>query len=376
MITIKNFVVTLLKKEPVLCIAALLAFLSMFVVPPSFDYIAYIDFRVLSLLFCFMIIIAGFDYIGFFHWLASKILPRLKTTRQLALVFVYLCFFSSMFITNDVALLTFVPFSIMVLNLTGQQDNLIFVIVQETIAANLGSMLTPIGNPQNLYLYAISGMGGAEFIKITAGPTFVAFLLLTAMGFRVKRIPLQENWSEQVFLRQQYKLILYLLLFLLSLVTVLHIIPYYITLVIVIIVVVAFDRKRFGEVNYGLLLTFLCFFLFIGNIGNITPIRNVLETFIEGREYGMAIILSQFISNVPATMLLSNFTNHYDALLLGVNIGGLGTLIASLASLISFQFYVATEQAKKRKYFIQFTSYNLIFLSIFLILHEIFLFLK
>ena len=325
------------KKETVLCIAALLSLLSAFFVPPSAEYLDYMDWRVLALLFCLMLVVAGLQSIGLFRFLGLRLLARTRTTRQLCLLLVGLCFFSAMLITNDVALITFVPFAVMILELAGISRLLIPVVVLQTIAANLGSMLTPIGNPQNLYLYSAFSIPMGTFLLQMLPLTLLSLAMLTLSVFLLPKAELTVSAPEELPPLPKGRLIFYLLLFLVALSCVVRLIPWYIMLLILVVAVFFGDRERFRSVDYFLLLTFVCFFLFIGNMERIPAVSALLQSLIQGRELLLGILLSQCISNVPAAILLSGFTDAVRPLLYGVNIGGLGTLIASLASVISYR---------------------------------------
>ena len=373
------------KKETVCCIAFLLAVVSMFFIPPSVNYFSYIDFRVLALLFSLMAVVRGFSSIGVFTRLGTLLLHKVHSLRTLAALFVFLCFFFSMLITNDVALITFVPFTILVLSMADQRQALIPVIVLETIAANLGSMLTPLGNPQNLYLYTISGLSLWDFIRIMLPYSFVsAILLLIFILFLPKdtvstataanttnstNTVTASNTSnvicEAVKARKNSRILFafYLILFLLCLLTVLHILPYQILFFLVLTGFLLLDYRVLKDVDYFLLLTFLCFFIFIGNMKQISLVHELISKLLVHHEVLMGIGASQIISNVPAAILLSGFTDDYSALLIGVNLGGLGTLIASLASLISFKFYANSNGRDTRRFLGIFTLYNVIFLG-------------
>lgn len=378
------------KKETVCCIAFLLAVVSMFFIPPSVNYFSYIDFRVLALLFSLMAVVRGFSSIGVFTRLGTLLLHKVHSLRTLAALFVFLCFFFSMLITNDVALITFVPFTILVLSMADQRQALIPVIVLETIAANLGSMLTPLGNPQNLYLYTISGLSLWDFIRIMLPYSFVsAILLLIFILFLPKdtvstataantanstNTVTASNTSnvicEAVKARKNSRILFafYLILFLLCLLTVLHILPYQILFFLVLTGFLLLDYRVLKDVDYFLLLTFLCFFIFIGNMKQISLVHELISKLLVHHEILMGIGASQIISNVPAAILLSGFTDDYSALLIGVNLGGLGTLIASLASLISFKFYTNSEGSDTRQFLGIFTLYNVIFLGVLFVL--------
>ncbi len=385
---LQKYLMQIIKNETVLCISAIAALCSMFFTPPSADYLSYIDFRVLALLFCLMVVVAGAGEIGLFLKLSKKLLQRCTNTRSLSLILVLLCFFSSMWITNDVALITFVPFAILLLRMAGQTRHLIFLVVLQTIAANLGSMVTPVGNPQNLYLYTYYQIPINDFILTTLPVTLVSLGLLISAVMLIRKEPLNMNNPEAAASGVDLKLyatetgsiqlrrgrllgILYGLLFLISLLCVVRILDYRITLLAVLLGVLVFDRRILGKVDYSLLLTFVCFFIFVGNIGNLTAARDFLAGLLEGKELPVSVLVSQIISNVPAAVLLSSFTENAKALLLGTNLGGLGTLVASLASLISYKLYCRSEGARPLRYLGVFTLYNVLFLvllSMFVIL--------
>lgn len=380
----------LFQKETVCCIAFLLAVISMCFVVPSKNYISYIDFRVLALLFCLMAVVRGFSSIGVFTRLGTMLLTHVHSLRMLSALFIFLCFFFSMLITNDVALITFVPFTILVLSMAEQKKFLIPVIVLETIAANLGSMLTPLGNPQNLYLYTISGLSIGAFVRIMLPYSFVsAILLLIFILFLPKdtvstataantanstNTVTASNTSnvicEAVKARKNPRILFtaYLILFLLCLLTVLHILPYQIMFLLVLTGFLLLDYRVLKDVDYFLLLTFLCFFIFIGNMKQISLVHELISKLLVHHEVLMGIGASQIISIVPAAILLSGFTDDYSALLIGVNLGGLGTLIASLASLISFKFYANSNGRDTRRFLGIFTLYNVIFLGVLFVL--------
>lgn len=362
-----------IKKETVLSAAILLALISACFVRPSLAYMEYIDWRVLGILLSLMIVMAGFQKNGLFDEIGMRLLSRTKNTAQLTGVLVFLCFFSSMFITNDVALITFVPFAVLTLRKCRQERLMVLVIVLQTIAANLGSMFTPIGNPQNLYLYQLSGMELGEFLLFMLPYTAVSGLLLLITIFVLsarKQKLLLENCSfsaERVFFDKK-KNVIYFVLFLICLLVVARLLPYYLALAAVLAAVFFADREVLKNVDYCLLFTFIAFFIFTGNLGNLPAFKEVLEELVEGRELLMGILASQCISNVPAALLLSGFTKNSKGLLLGVNIGGLGTLIASMASLISYKIYAHNYNKTKGIYLMWFTFANLIFLAVLVLL--------
>ena len=394
---VKGFV----KRETVLSAAVILAILSAMVIRPDREYGSYIDYKTIGLLFCLMTVMAGLQSLGVFKKAGERLLGYVKGPGAVSAVLVFLCFFFSMAITNDVALITFVPFAIAVLKMagmeplvlpvvfrmTGKEKNLLKITVLETIAANLGSMLTPVGNPQNLYLYSKAGLNAGRFMELMAPYTAVSFgmlvlcLAVVAAGNRmpgkerngrgqgpmVSGFPgfSQEAAGMEASGKRIYlgRLGLYLFLFLLSLGCVARILPWQLLLAVVITGVWIADRSLFLAVDYSLLLTFCAFFVFIGNMKRIDLIREFLNQTLHGRELLLSFGCSQIISNVPAAILLSGFTDQYAALLRGVNIGGLGTLIASLASLISYKFFAESqarfpEAGSKQSYILRFTIWN------------------
>lgn len=390
------------KKETVLCVALILAAVSSFVVLPDAQYLTYIDFRTLAILFCLMSVMAGLQKLGIFRWIAERLLVRVKNISQLILILVMLCFFFSMLITNDVALITFVPFTFTVLKLLGGEQKkklTIPVVVMQTIAANLGSMLTPIGNPQNLYLYGKAGLAVGEFVMLMLPYTLLALgmLLVWCFGFKVaaKRKFVTEGRENQESQRQQQKerksdnqaalqitftelttlkgrektLAVYLGLFVMCLLVVARVVPYIAALIVVFCVVFIMDKKVLLQVDYALLLTFAGFFIYIGNMGRIPAFSSLLQSVVEGNEVLTAVVASQAISNVPAALLLSGFTANYQGLIVGTNLGGLGTLIASMASLISYKFVAREESNRKGEYFLYFTAANICFLAALVILY-------
>lgn len=359
---IRNFI----KAEAVLCISGAAAILTMFIIPPSKEYLSYLDFRVLALLLCLMAVVAGFNKIGLFLSLSERLLTKVKNTRTLSFVLILLCFFSSMWITNDVALITFVPFAIMILSITGLKRYMIPVIVLQTVAANLGSMLTPVGNPQNLYLYSKYNVSIDDFLQITLPYTALSLVFLCVvilLTIKKETLSFELQGKQKTDKRTPLLLTMYTLLFLLCLLSVLRILDYRIALVIVVVCTLIFDRSVLWKIDYSLLLTFVFFFIFVGNLGNISVFKEFLSGLLTGRELTVSIAASQVISNVPAAVLLSVFTDNHKALILGTNLGGLGTLIASLASLISYKFYCKTEKAKPGRYLGIFTIVNILFLA-------------
>ena len=352
-----------LKKEPILVIAALAALASCILVPPDRAYPGYIDFRTLALLYALMVVSAGLRQAGALEATAHLVCRRAGSARALAAVLVALTFFSSMLITNDVALLTFVPFAVVLLGMTGRGQDLILVVVLQTAAANLGSMLTPVGNPQNLYLYSHYRLSAGDFFRITA-PVWALSLGLTLLGcLALPRVRLAPDLGEAPR-PDKKRLWLYLGLFALCLLSVFRLLPWYFLLAILAAVLLIFDRRALLRADFLLLLTFVAFFIFAGNLARLEAVEALLRRLLAGREYLTALITSQVISNVPAALLLSGFTENAGELLLGVDVGGLGTPVASLASLISLKLYSRSPGAKTGKFLLVFLLVNLLLLAL------------
>ena len=354
------------KIDKVLCIAWILAIISAFLVHPTKEYLGYIDFRSLGILWGLMVIIQGLKENSVFDRIAGFLLSKVTKSWQLSAVLIFMCFFASMLITNDVALITFVPFALMILHGCNRDDMLIPTVVLQTVAANLGSMLTPIGNPQNLYLYGLTGVGLGSFVLIMLPFSLVSAVLL-ALGLliipgREKRLSKSNRSSIISQFGSRRQIIIYAVLFAIALLTVVRVLPWYVFAIIVLVIVGGMDYKILFRADYVLLLTFIGFFIFTGNMGKIKIISSFLEEILIGREFAISVALSQVISNVPATLMLSGFTSGYKDLLIGVNVGGLGTLIASMASLISYKAYSKEYQEKSGKYLLVFTAVNAVFL--------------
>ena len=367
----KNILKTL---DPVLAVAWVLAIASAFFVHPDAKYSSYIDLRTLGILWALMVVVKGLEKNQVFEILAKKLIHKVHSAYQLALVLIGLCFFSSMFITNDVSLITFVPFAILILNECELKEMILPVVVFQTVAANLGSMLTPIGNPQNLYLYGVMKISVLDFVKILLPYTLASLVIIVVFSLflpkKKEKLVLHRRSNHDVCeaempVQSDINLLhigIYSALFVISLLAVGRIIPYYVAAAAVLAVVLVLDREVISRADYILLLTFVGFFIFTGNMARIESVHSFLSEIIEGRVLLVSVISSQFISNVPSALLLSDFTNNYKELLLGVNFGGLGTLIASMASLISYKEFGNEFPQEKAKYLLYFTFVNVVFL--------------
>lgn len=364
----KKILKNILKNETVFCVSFLLAVLSAFFVRPDEVYLTYPDWRTIALLFCLMILVAGLRSRGVFTLMGHALLKRAGSMRALSAIMVLLCFFSSMIITNDVTLLTFVPFTMLVFRMTGHEERIVKLTVLETIAANLGSMATPIGNPQNLYLYSISDLTAAEFAAAVLPYAGLSLLLLLAAVLVGRDEPLVEVEMGEKDGTDARKMAVdiapFLVLLLLCLLVVFRVLPYIPVLLCVAVAMVALNRRLYLEVDYFLLFTFLFFFIFVGNLKRIPLVSEALISVVEGRELLTGILVSQVMSNVPAAILLSGFTDHIQPLLTGVNLGGLGTLIASLASLISYKIVTREYPQSRGKFMKVFTFWNVLFLAL------------
>ncbi len=355
------------KKNAVLVIAAMLAAVTSVIVPPDGEYLGYFDFRTLTCLFCTLAVICALKEIRFFYVCAERIIALAKNLRLAVIALVYITFIGSMLIANDMALITFLPLGLIVLTCTGNEKHMAYVFILQNIAANLGGMLTPFGNPQNLYLYSYFAIPTGEFMLAMLPPFLVAVALITLCCFVLPADPLTYRREETAM--PKGRMIAYLVLFAVSILVVFRGIPYGIGLIVIPAALLVMDRRALKEVDYGLLLTFVCFFIFAGNMSRIGAVSLLMESLLGHSAHAVlftSALSCQGISNVPSAILLSRFTENWRSLLYGVNMGGCGTLISSLASLITFRTYLAHNPGKAGSYLRLFTILNVAFLAILL----------
>ena len=351
-----------IKKNIVMTVAFAAALITSIIVPVDSEYLGYFDVKTLTCLFCVLAVVCALKNINFFYILAKKIVHCFKNTRMSILALVYITFIGSMLIANDMALLTFLPLGYFVLSTTGKTKYMAFTFIMQNIAANLGGMLTPFGNPQNLYLYTRFNIPNLKFMAIMAPPFIAAVILITVVCLFVKKEPLEIE-DEKVKLDPK-RTALYLVLFALSIAIVFRGIPYWTGLLIIPTVLFFADKKALHDVDYPLLLTFVFFFIFSGKMARIDVVRDFFSALLDKNTLIFSTLSCQFISNVPSAILLSQFTENYADLLVGVNIGGAGTIIASLASLITFREYVNHNPGKSGYYMKLFSIFNFGFLGI------------
>ena len=352
-----------INKNVVMCVALVLAVATGFVVPPDAEYLGYFDFKTLTCLFCVLAVVCALKNINFFYMLARKVVTVFKNARMSILALVYITFIGSMLIANDMALLTFLPLGFLVLNTTGKEKYLSFTFIMQNIAANLGGMLTPFGNPQNLYLYTKFNIPNDEFVRIMAPPFVLSIVIITVCCVVFVKPERMELEDEEIRLTP-WRTVVYLLLFALSIAIVFRTIPYWIGLIVIPAALLFLDRKALAMVDYPLLFTFVFFFVFAGNMSRIGAVREFFSGLLEKNTLLVSVMSCQVISNVPSAILLSQFTSNYADLLVGVNIGGVGTLIASLASLITFREHIKQKPEKTRQYIYLFSLFNFGFLLI------------
>lgn len=357
-----------LQSESVLAISALVAIASMTAFPPTPEhlpeYFAAVDLRTIGLLFCLMTAVAGLTRAGVLGAIRARLAKGHGSMRRLAVLLTLISFFSSMIVTNDVALISFVPLTLLLFR-SAPQHVLVITLVTQTVAANLGSMLTPIGNPQNIYLYSTFGLDPVTFLRVIAPYGTLGLALSLAPCLLVPTTPLAASQLEETPI--QINLLLgYLGIFALSLSCVAHLVSWQICTAVTIGTCLAIDRKVLTSIDYGLLATFACFFIFVGNIKHIDSLTQALQGVLVGREVLVSALASQVISNVPAAIMLSGFTGNAAGLLIGTNIGGLGTPVASLASLITLRLYARSHGARIGLFLRCFMALNVLFLLLLL----------
>ncbi len=352
------------RKNTVLCIAMVLAFVTSCIVPPDSTYLTYFDTRTLTCLFCTLAMVCALRNIRFFTCIAEKIIVVTKNLRRSVLALVYITFIGSMLIANDMALLTFLPLGYIVLHTTGREEYMAYVFILQNIAANLGGMLTPFGNPQNLYLYSRFAIPTPAFMGVMVWPFVLSVVLITLCCLAFPASPLKV--SDSGIQLPSARTAVYLLLFAFSIAIVFRALPYWLGLIVIPLALLFLDRKALAAVDYPLLFTFVCFFIFSGNMARIPAVENFMAALLEKSVLVVSTLSCQCISNVPTAILLSRFTDNWQELLLGVNIGGAGTIIASLASLITFREYLSHNPGKTGYYLARFSLVNFAFLGILL----------
>ena len=350
------------KKNKVMTIAFFAALVTCFIIPPDKEYLGYIDFKTIACLFGVLAVVRALRNLRFFYKIASSIVKKFKTTRRAILALVYITFIGSMLIANDMALLTFLPLGYYVLRTTGQEKHMAFTFIMQNIAANLGGMLTPFGNPQNLFLYTKFEIPAGEFMTIMAPPFVIAIIMITICCLSVKSEDL-EIVDDEIILPPG-KTAIYLMLFCLSIMMVFRGVPYLLGAIVIAVSIFYMDKYALKKVDYPLLMTFVFFFIFAGNMGRIDIVREFFGFLLEKNTLVFSILSCQVISNVPSAILLSQFTDNYKELLWGVNIGGAGTLIASLASLITLNEYTKRNKGKTKEYIVKFSAYNFLFVIV------------
>ncbi|KFI79512.1 anion transporter [Bifidobacterium pseudolongum] len=382
-------VLTFLRSETILIVATLLAIISCFIVPPDGQYGGYVHVSTISQLVCLMLVVVGFQRIGVFRIIGSSLLHRVHTARGVVLTFIALTFISAMFITNDVALLTFVPFALAVLVMAHMEDKAIIVCALMTVAANTGSMLTPVGNAHNLYFKALTGMSTGHFLRIMAPYSILAAVLLvvvTCVVFRGRRIAEFDGMDSKGFergvlapdpTRHQpdeikvtgygagyggWRAIVYTGVFVVCVLAVSDMVPLWVMCAVTFVAMVVCDRGSFRHADWALPLTFIMFFVFIGNMKRVPEFAGIAQAFVGQHPLEVSIISSQIISNVPASLLLSGFCDQWVPLIIGTNIGGMGTLIASMASLITYKNYTRQYPRNKGRYLGVYTAISVMFL--------------
>ncbi len=362
--TVLRAIISFVRTNTVLIIAATLAIVTSIIVPPDAKYLDYFDFRTLTCLFCTLAVICALKNLRFFSYIAKKIIICTGNLRVAVLALVYITFIGSMLIANDMALLTFLPLGLTVLNRTGNRRHMAFTFIMQNIAANLGGMLTPFGNPQNLYLYSKFEIPTGDFMLTMLPPFLISVTLITLSCIIFVRPEKLSLTDDDIIKLPPLRTAVYLALFALSIVIVFRIIPYWIGLIVITLALIFLDRRALGKVDYALLFTFVSFFIFAGNMGRIDIVRELFSGLLQKSTLIVSALSCQIISNVPSSILLSQFTTNWRELLVGVNIGGAGTLIASLASLITFREYTKHEPKKVAAYIGLFSAINFAFLII------------
>jgi len=356
---IKRFV----KKNTVFCIASFFAILSCFFVTPDKKYLGYIDFKTIACLFATLAVVCALRNIMFFTIVSRKIVKAVGNMRLLSMTLIVITFVGSMLIANDMALITFLPLGYLALSVTGNEHLSAYIFILQNISANLGGMVTPFGNPQNLYLYSYFNIPTGEFTLVMLPPFLVAITLLFLCCLPIKPTKLTVKGEPPKKLDTK-KTVIYLVLFTLSILAVFRVLPYIWVTLFIAVALIILDKEALKSVDYPLIFTFVMFFIFAGNVSRMEAVHKLVSALLSKSTLLFSIISCQFISNVPSAILLSKFTDNYKELLIGVNVGGTGTLIASLASLITYNEFKTLYPDKTKKYIKLFALLNVGFLVI------------
>lgn len=368
--TTKDKLINFIKKEVVLSVAIVLTIVTCFFVPIDKEYLTYFDYNTLICLFCMLAVVAGLKSTNIFELISRKMIGLFHTRRGVIYSLVFGTFFFDMIVANDMSLITFLPLTYIVLHSTKNDKYLAFTFIMQTIAANMGGMITPYGNPQNLYLYSYYNIPTNEFFSILLLQSITVAVLLWICCSFISNEKLTLRKKSKIIIAKN-KLYVYAILFVLVILSIFRIVPYILALTIVIITILIADRKRFKDVDYALLATFCVFFIFSGNISRIPAIKEFIASIVAKNTLIAGIISCQFISNVPTAIFLSKFTTNYTDLLISVNIGSLGILISSLASLITLKEFLKHQPKNFWKYLGMFTLFNTMFLIVLLIITKI-----
>jgi Na+/H+ antiporter NhaD/arsenite permease-like protein len=366
LVKIKDGVVGFIKKEVVLSIAIVATIITMFFVPVDKEYLGYFEFKTLITLFCMLAVVAGLKNTNIFELVSRKLISLFKTRRAVIYCLVYGTFFFDMIVANDMSLITFLPLTYIVLHSTNNDKYLAFTFIMQTIAANMGGMITPYGNPQNLYLYSFYNIPTLEFFSVLLIQSITVAVLLYLGCLFIKNEKLELKNDEKFEIKKK-ELAVYMALFVFVILSIFRVVPHWITLILVVLAVLIVDIKRFRHVDYALLATFCVFFIFSGNIARIEVIKDFIAGIVEDNTLIAGIVSCQFISNVPTAIFLSKFTNNYNDLLVSVNIGSLGIIISSLASLITLKEYLKHQPKNFKKYMGLFTLVNTSFLIVLIL---------
>lgn len=361
---------SVVKNQAVLSIAIVAMLITCLLVPVDTEYLDYFNWRTLATLFCTLAVVAAFSHIHVFEILSKNIVLKLHNLRNATLGLVFITFFGSMLLANDMALLTFLPLGFFVLNSTDNKQAMAFTFIMQNIAANLGGMVTPFGNPQNLYLYSYFKIDTMEFVKIMLPSFLAATVLIVICCLFVKPTPLTLK-NDEAYVLDKKRTLIYSILFIASILIVFRIVPYTLGTIVIATALFFLDKDSIKEVNYPLLATFCVFFVFSGNMARIPAVSSFFEYLLPKNTLLFGILSCQFISNVPSAVLLSHFTDNYASLLPAVNIGGCGTLIASLASLITFNEFKKHNPDKAKGYVVKFSLINFSFVILLYIVQSV-----
>lgn len=349
--------------NPILIVAAIAALVTMVLVPPDDEYLGYFDWHTLICLFCILATLSAIGSSGLLDWVSHSIAEHVHSTRTLIVALVTVTLGCSMVLSNDMTLVTVLPLATVLLKSVHREREIPFAFIVITLTANLGGMLLPFGNPHNLYLYSIFHLTFGQFVGTMAPPLILSMVLIYACCRFVHTERFSYTKPDDVVISRKHAL-LYTALFVVCILMTVNVVPYLMGMAVVVAVLAIVDHEVFAKTDYALIMTFICFFIFSGNIARVPGVADFFASLLGSGAFLTTLISSQVISNVPAAILISHFSNDWAGIALGSNVGGVGTPISSLATLITLRQFQKAHVGGMGRFLGKFEVYNFAFLIV------------